>query len=151
MLDETALVHERRLLRLALGYVPLAAGGALLSLRHGVGALPGGRPEQDLVLRGTGLAPPLFLPVALVAAAAASRRRDRIGVAATAVAGAVGVAFSAGSTLNLRNDIAAARAAGTPIGWTVGFAAFHWFFGPGLVASSLLALRQRRRGDRSSR
>ena len=143
--SDAALVHERRMLRLGVGYAPLAAGGAWLSLRYGVGALPGGDPTQDLVLRGTGLAPPLFLPVVLIGAAALSRRRDRAGAAATAVVGLVGAAFTAGSTLNLPNDVAAARDAGSPVGLTVGFAAFHWIFGPALAGSSLLALRQRRR------
>lgn len=68
------LVHERRLVTLAALYAPLAAGGAWLSLRYGVGALPGGDPARDLAFRGTGLAPPLFLPVALLGAAALSRR-----------------------------------------------------------------------------
>lgn len=140
----STLVHEQRLLKLAAGYVPLAGGGAWLSFRYGVGALPGGDPAQDLVLRGTGLAPPLFLPAALLGAAAATRRRDRLGAAATVITGLVGAAFTAGSTLNLPNDIAAARDAGSPVPLTVGFAVFHWFFGPALVVSSALALRSRR-------
>jgi hypothetical protein len=140
--------HERRLLPLAALYAPLAAGGAWLSLRHGVGALPGGDPASDLVLRGTGLAPPLFLPVALLGAGALSRNPGRIGAVATVAAGLVGLAFTAGSTLNLPNDIAAARDAGSPVGWTVGFAAFHWAFGPALAASSFLGLRDRRRRAR---
>jgi hypothetical protein len=144
MARDMDLVHEGRLLRLAVGYAPLAAAAAWLSLRYGVGALPGGDPRKDLVLRGTGLAPPLFLPAGLVAAALLSRRRDTVGAAATVVAGLVGLAFTAGSTLNLRNDVAAARDAGSPVGLTVGFAAFHWVFGPGLVASAALALRRRR-------
>jgi hypothetical protein len=136
--------HERRLLRLAFLYAPLAAGGAWLSLRYGVGAEPGGDPARDLVLRGTGLAPPLFLPAALLGAGALSRRPGAIGTAATVVAGLVGLAFTAGSTLNLPTDIAAARDAGSPVGLTVGFAAFHWVFGPALAVSSSLALRDRR-------
>lgn len=143
--NASSLHHERRLLRLAMVYAPLAAGGAWLSLRYGVGALPGGEPAKDLALRGTGLAPPLFLPVALLGAAALSRRRGGIGTAATVTAGLVGLAFTAGSTFNLPNDIAAARDAGSPVGLTVGFAAFHWIFGPALAATSLLALRNRRR------
>ena len=143
------LAHERRLVRLAAAYVPLAAGGAALSFRYRVGALPGGDPAKDLVLRGTGLAPPLFLPAVLLAAASASRRRDRVGAAATVATGLVGLAFTAGSTLNLPNDVAAARDAGSPVPLTVGFAVFHWFFGPGLVASAALALRQRRNTARA--
>jgi hypothetical protein len=150
MPTEAALEQERRLLGVALAYVPLAAVGAWLSLRYGVGALPGGDPARDLALRGTGLAPPLFLPVALVGAAVFARRQDRVGTGALVVTGLVGLAFTAGSTLNLPNDIAAARDAGSPIGLTVGFAAFHWFFGPALAVTSSLALRRRartRRGD----
>jgi hypothetical protein len=143
--------HERRLLPLAAMYAPLAAGGAWLSLRYGVGALPGGDPARDLVLRGTGLAPPLFLPAALLGAGALSRRPGPTGAVATVVTGLVGLAFTAGSTLNLPNDIAAAQDAGSPVGWTVGFAAFHWAFGPALAASSLLGLRDRRRAKRPSR
>jgi hypothetical protein len=143
-----ALEHERRLLGLALAYVPLAAGGAWLSLRYGVGALPGGDPARDLALRGTGLAPPLFLPVALVGAAVLARRQDRVGAGALVVTGLVGLAFTAGSTLNLPNDMAAARDAGSPIGLTVGFAAFHWFLGPALAVTSFLALRRRARTRR---
>jgi hypothetical protein len=148
MSTDTALEHERRLLGVALAYVPLAAGGAWLSLRYGVGALPGGDPARDLAFRGTGLAPPLFLPVALVGAAALARRQDRVGAGALVVTGLVGLAFTAGSTFNLPNDIAAARDAGSPIGLTVGFAAFHWLFGPALAVTSLLALRRRARSRR---
>jgi hypothetical protein len=144
MAADPSMTHERRLLRLAAMYAPLAAGGAWLSLRHGVGALPGGDPARDLAFRGTGLAPPLFLPVVLLAGAALSRRRDRVGLVATVLAGLVGLAFTAGSTFNLPNDIAAARDAGSPVGWTVGFAVFHWAFGPALAVSSALALRGRR-------
>jgi hypothetical protein len=142
---EGAPEHERRLLGLALAYAPLATGGAWLSLRYGVGALPGGDPARDLAFRGTGLAPPLFLPVALVGAAALAQRGDRVGAGALVVTGLVGVAFTAGSTLNLPSDVAAARDAGSPGGLTVGFAAFHWLLGPALATTSFLALRRRAR------
>jgi hypothetical protein len=127
---DARLDPERRLLGLAIAYAPLAAGSAWLSLRYGVGARPGGEPGRDLALRGTGLAPPLFLPVALVGAAALARRQDRVGAGALVVTGLVGLAFTAGSTLNLPNDIAAARAAGSPVGLTVGFAAVHGCWAP---------------------
>jgi hypothetical protein len=140
-----ALEPERHLLGLALVYVPFVAGGAWLSLRYGVGAVPGGDPARDLAFRGTGLAPPLFLPVALVGAAVVARRQDRVGAGALVVTGLVGLAFTAGSTLNLPNDVAAARDAGSPVGLTVGFAVFHWFLGPALAVSSFLALRRRAR------
>jgi hypothetical protein len=56
MSADRALAHERRVLRLATFYAPLAAGGAWLSLRYGVAAHAGGDPARDLALRGTGLA-----------------------------------------------------------------------------------------------
>jgi len=143
--SDNARVHEARLRRLAAVYVPAFCAGAWLSLRHGVGVRPGGNPAQDLPLKGTAFAPPLYLPVALLGAAALSPRRDAVGTSATAVAGLVGLAFTAGTTLNLRNDIAATRAAGGPVNLTVGIAAFHWAFGPTLTVFSLLALHQRRR------
>jgi len=138
-------VHEARLRRLAAVYVPVFCAGAWLSLRHGVGVRPGGDPARDLPFRGTAFAPPLYLSVALLGAAALSPRRDAVGTSATAVTGLVGLAFTAGTTLNLRNDIAATRAAGAPVNLTVGIAAFHWAFGPALTVFSFLALRQRRR------
>lgn len=138
-------VHEARLRRLAAVYVPVFCAGAWLSLRHGVGVRPGGDPARDLPLRGTAFAPPLYLPVALLGAAALSPRRDAVGTSATAVAGLIGLAFTAGTTLNLGNDIAATRAAGAPVNLTVGIAAFHWAFGPTLTVFSFLALRRRRR------
>lgn len=138
-------VHEARLRRLAAAYVPVFCAGAWLSLRHGVGVRPGGRPTQDLPFRGTAFAPPLYLPVALLGAAALSPRRDAVGTSATAVAGLIGLAFTAGTTLNLGHDIAATRAAGAPVNLTVGIAAFHWAFGPTLTVFSFLTLRQRRR------
>lgn len=142
---DDARVHEVRLRRLAAVYVPVFCAGAWLSLRHGVSVRPGGDPAQDLPLKGTAFAPPLYLPVALLGAAALSPRRDAVGTSGTAVAGLVGLAFTAGTTLNLGNDIAATRAAGGPVNLTVGIAAFHWAFGPTLTVFSLLALRQRRR------
>lgn len=134
-------VHEARLRRLAAVYVPAFCAGAWLSLRHGVGVRPGGDPARDLPLKGTAFAPPLYLPAALLGAAALSPRRDAVGTAATAVAGLIGLAFTAGTTLNLGNDIAATRAAGAPVKLIVGIAALHWAFGPALAASSFQGLR----------
>ena len=143
--SDGARVHEARLRRLAVVYLPVFCAGVWLSLRHGVGARPGGDPAQDLPFRGTAFAPPLYLPIALVGAAAFSARGDALGTSATAVAALIGLAFTAGTTLNLRNDIAATRAAGASVNLTVGIAAFHWAFGPTLTVVSFLALRQRRR------
>jgi hypothetical protein len=142
-------VHQVRLRRLAAVYVPAFCAGAWLSLRHGVGARPGGDPGRDLPLRGTAFAPPLYLPVALLGAAALSPRRGAVGTSATAVAGLVGLAFTAGTTLNLGNDIVATRAVGAPVNLTVGIAVFHWAFGPTLTFVSFLALRHRRRARAS--
>ena len=145
MSADRALAHERRVQRLATFYAPLAAGGAWLSLRYGVAAHAGGDPARDLALRGTGLAPPLFLPAVLLAAAVLARRRDRVGIAATVAAGLVGLALTAGSTLNLPADLAAARDAGSPVGLTTGLAVFHWFLGPALTMAAVLGVRNRRR------
>jgi hypothetical protein len=128
---------------MAAAYVPVSCAGAWLSLRHEVGVRPGGDPARDLPIRGTAFAPPLYLPVALLGAAALTPRRDAAGTSATAVVGLVGLAFTAGTTLNLGNDVAATRAAGAPVNLTVGIAAFHWAFGPTLTVFSFLALRQR--------
>lgn len=114
------------------------------SRRYGVAAHAGGDPVRDLALRRTGLAPPLFLPAVLLAAAVLARRRDRVGIAATVAAGLVGLALTAGSTLNLPADLAAARDAGSPVGLTT-VAVFHWFLGPALTMSAVLGLRNRRR------
>ena len=140
-------VHEMRLQRLAVLYAPVLGAGVWLSLRLGVGAHPGGDPVRALAFKGTGLAPPLFLPAALFAAAVLSPRRDALGTVATATAGVVGLAFTAGTTLNLRNDISAARDADSPAGLTIVIAAFHWLFGPALAVSAFQGLRERSRNS----
>jgi hypothetical protein len=114
----------RRLLPIVLAYLPVPIGGAVLSAAWDVGASPEGGPG-DMVLRGTALVPPLFLPAILVAGAAAaggSGRRARVGAGAVSV---VGLAFLGGSTANLPNDFRAARAAGTPLALTAILAAVH--------------------------
>ncbi|HUG86586.1 MAG TPA: hypothetical protein VMM13_18605 [Euzebya sp.] len=141
-------VPDARLRRVAAAYAPVLGVGVVLSLRNGVGAHPGGDPARDLAFRGTGLAPPLFLPAALLGAAVLSGRRDAVGIAATVVAGLVGLAFTAGTTFNLANDVTATRAAGSPVGQTVGIAALHWVFGPALAITSVLGLRGRLRAHR---
>ncbi|HEY6608428.1 MAG TPA: hypothetical protein VI277_04450 [Candidatus Limnocylindria bacterium] len=115
---------ERRLLPIVLGYLPVPVIGAALSAAWDVGASPEGGPG-DMFLRGTALTPPLFLPVMLVAGAAAARRGGRAGRLGAAVSALVGVAFLAGSTANLPNDFAAAESADTPLGLTAGLAAVH--------------------------
>lgn len=145
MTTDVGGVHEARLRRLAAAYVPVVGAGIWLSLHNGVGARPGGDPARDLAFKGTALAPPLFLPAALLGATMLVPRRDAVGTTATALAGLVGLAFTAGSTINLPNDLDAARAAGSPDRLTVGIAAFHWAFGPALAASSFQGLRERHR------
>jgi hypothetical protein len=115
---------SRRLLPIVVAYLPVPIVGAVLSARWGVGASPGGGP-RDMVLRGTALTPPVFLPVVLVAAAAAAPEpglRGRVGAGLVAL---VGLAFLGGSTANLPNDFRAADAAGTPRTLTALLAAVH--------------------------
>jgi hypothetical protein len=126
----------RRLLPLVAAYLPLPIAGALLSARWGVGATAQGSP-RDMVLRGTALTPPLFLPVVLLGAAVAAPERGTRGRVGAALVSLVGAAFLAGSTLNLPNDLAAARAAGTPVALTRVLAIIHFAFGVALLANAL--------------
>ncbi len=112
----------RRLLPIVAAYLPIPAAGAMLSAKWDVGATPEGD-ARDMVLRGTALTPPLFLPAILVAAATLARDPRPRGRAAAAAVALVGMAFLAGSTLNLPTDLAAARAARTPIPLTLALAA----------------------------
>jgi len=68
---------DDRLLRLVVAYLPIAAGGAVLSFVYDVGAHPGGDPAEDIFLRGTPLVPPLFLPAGLVAGSPYQEGRHR--------------------------------------------------------------------------
>ena len=115
---------SRQLLPIVLAYLPVPVIGAALSVAWNVGATPGGRPA-DMVLRGTALTPPLFLPAVLVAASAAAGREDRAGRIGAGATSLVAAAFLAGSTANLPTDLAAARAAGTPRALTVFLATVH--------------------------
>jgi hypothetical protein len=124
-----------------LAYAPVPVAGALLSIAWNVGATPTSG-AADLPLRGTALAPPLFLPLALLGAAAAARRPGAIGMAGVAVCALVGAAFLGGSTLNVPNDLAAGQAAGTPAALTIALAIVHcalaitllWHALPALIA-----------------
>ena len=133
---------DDRLLRLVVAYLPIAAGGAVLSFVYDVGAHPGGDPAKDIFLRGTPLVPPLFLPAGLVAAGLLTRRGGTAATTGAAIAGIVGVAFLAGTTLNLANDFDAARAAGSPIGLTVATAVVHAALGLGLARHAIAVLRR---------
>jgi hypothetical protein len=126
----------RNLLPIVLAYLPVPIGGAVLSARWGVGATPEGGPG-DMVLRGTALTPPLFLPAILVAGAAAARRDGAAGRIGAGLVSLVGAAFMAGSTANLPNDFAAARAAGTPRALTAALAAVHLALSLALLANAL--------------
>ena len=114
----------RHLLPIVAAYLPVPIAGAILSARWDVGASPEGGAE-DMLLRGTALTPPLFLPVVLLGAAALARRPGRSGRIGAGVVSLVATAFLGGSTLNLPNDLAAAKAAGTPRPLTVVLAALH--------------------------
>lgn len=114
----------QNLLPIVAAYLPVPIVGAALSAIWDVGASPEGD-AGDMFLRGTALTPPLFLPVLLLAGAAAARRDGSPGRVGAGVVSLVGVAFLAGSTANLPNDFAAAKSAGTPLALTAGLAAVH--------------------------
>jgi len=136
----------RDLLPLAVAYLPVPIVGAVLSARWKVGASPEGGP-RDMVLRGTALTPPLFLPVLLVGAAAVAPREGPVGRVGAGVVSLVATAFLAGSTANLPNDFEAADAAGTPRRLTGALAAIHLVLALALLANAaprLLAATDRR-------
>lgn len=153
MIEGTAVssAATRRLLPIAVAYLPVPVAGAILSARWGVGASPEGGP-RDMVLRGTALTPPLFLPVVLLAAATAARSDGLAGRSGAGIVSAVGAAFLAGSTANLPNDLAAARAAGTPTRLTAFLAAVHLALAVTLLAHALpRLLRDRVNGSPTGR
>jgi hypothetical protein len=130
----------RHLLPIVVAYLPVPIAGAILSAAWGVGASPQGGP-RDMVLRGTALTPPLFLPVVLVVAAAAARDPGRSGQVGAGLVSLVATAFLAGSTANLPNDFAAARSAGTPPALTAGSAAVHVGLSLALLYNAVPRLR----------
>lgn len=130
----------RNLLPIVAAYLPIPTIGAVLSAKWNVGASPRGD-AGDMFLRGTALTPPLFLPVVLLAGAAAARSPDAGGRVGAAAVSLVATAFLAGSTLNLPNDFAAARAAGTPVALTAGLAAVHAALGATLLFNAVPRLR----------
>lgn len=149
---EPASAPARRLLRIAGAYMGVAIAGIALSFIYEVGAEPGSDPASDLALRGTALAAPLFLPAILIPAAARARARGRAGAVGTVAAGLVGIAFLLGGTLNLANDLDAARAAGAPTALGVAFGLANAIFGLVLFVHAALALaaRVRHRGGEPS-
>jgi hypothetical protein len=132
----------RNLLPIVGAYLPVPIAGAVLSALWDVGASPDGG-AGDMFLRGTALTPPLFLPVILVAAAAASRSPGLRGRVAAGAVSLVATAFLAGSTANLPNDFAAARAAGTPLALTASLAAVHIALSLALLFNALPRLAGR--------
>jgi hypothetical protein len=135
----------RHLLPIVAAYLPVPIIGAVLSARWDVGASPHGGAD-DMVLRGTALTPPLFLPVALAAAAVLARQPGTAGRLGSGVVSLVATAFVAGSTLNLPNDLAAAKSAGTPRELTVSLAALHLALGVALLGNAVPGLSSRVRG-----
>jgi hypothetical protein len=131
-----------RLLPIVAAYLPVPIIGAALSALWDVGASPDGG-AGDMALRGTALTPPLFLPVLLLAGAAAARKDGTAGRAGAGVVSLVGVAFVAGSTANLPNDFAAAESAGTPLALTAGLAVVHFGLSIALLANALPRLLHR--------
>ena len=130
------MTDARNLLPIVVAYLPVPIVGAVLSARWRVGASPDGGPG-DMVLRGTALTPPLFLPAALLIAANAARDPGRRGRAGAGVVSLVATAFLAGSTANLPNDFRAADAAGTPRSLTAALAAIHATLAVALLANAL--------------
>ena len=136
----------RHLLPIVAAYLPVPVIGAVLSAAWDVGASPEGGPS-DMVLRGTALTPPLFLPVVLLGAAAAAPSEGRRGRIAAGLVSAVACAFLAGSTANLPNDFKAADAARTPRGLTAVLAAVHASLAVALLVHAVPTLRGRRSGS----
>ena len=124
-----------RLLPIVAAYLPVPVAGAILSARWDVGASPEGGP-RDMVLRGTALTPPLFLPLVLLAGAAAARGEGTTARVGASLVSLVGLAFLGGSTANLPNDFAAADAAGTPKGLTATLAGVHLALALALLANA---------------
>ncbi len=92
--------------------------------------------------------PPLFLPVALIAAAVLARARTWPGVVGAALVGLVGIAFL-GGTFNLPNDIDAARAAGSPVELTIASGVLAAIFGLAFAALAAAELVARVGGGRT--
>jgi hypothetical protein len=137
----------RKLLPIVAAYLPVPIIGAVLSAAWDVGASPEGG-AGDMFLRGTALTPPLFLPVVLLAGAAAARSSGTRGRAGAGAVSLVATAFLAGSTANLPNDVAAARSAGTPLALTAALAAIHIALAIALLFNAVPRLRGRTTGER---
>jgi hypothetical protein len=132
----------RNLLPIVAAYLPVPIAGAVLSALWDVGASPEGG-AGDMFLRGTALTPPLFLPVVLLASAAAARHAGRRGRVGAGLVSLVAIAFLGGSTANLPNDFAAAESAGTPLLLTLGLAVVHIVLSISLLFNAIPRLRGR--------
>jgi len=130
----------RNLLPIVAAYLPVPIIGAALSAIWDVGATPEGD-AGDMFLRGSALTPPLFLPVVLLAGAALARQPGAGGRVGAGLVTVVAVAFAAGSTANLPNDLAAS--AGTPAALTVGLAAIHFTLSIALLYNAVPRFRGR--------
>ena len=133
----------RALLPIVAAYLPVPILGAALSVAWDVGASPDGN-ANDMYLRGTALTPPLFLPIVLLGGAAAARSEGARGRVGAGLVSVVATAFLAGSTANLPNDLAAARAAGTPRPLTAVLALVHLARALALLFHALPRARGRR-------
>jgi hypothetical protein len=132
----------RHLLPIVAAFLPVPIIGAVLSAIWDVGASPDGG-AGDMFLRGTALTPPVFMPVLLVAGAAAARNEGRSGRIGAGLVSLVATGFLAGSTANLPNDFAAAEAAGTPRALTAGTAGIHIIVSLALLYNALPRLFER--------
>jgi hypothetical protein len=132
----------RNLLPIVGAYLPVPIAGAIVSALWDVGASPEGG-ASDMFLRGTALTPPLFLPVVLLAGAAAARQEGQVGRVGAGLVTLVATAFLAGSTLNLPNDFAAAEAAGTPLALSASLAALHIGLSVALLFNAVPRVRGR--------
>jgi hypothetical protein len=132
----------RTLLPIVAAYLPVPIAGAALSVAWNVGASPDGG-ANDMYLRGTALTPPLFLPIVVLAGAAAARSDGTRGRVGAGIVSLVATAFLAGSTANLPNDFAAARAAGTPRALTAILALVHAGLAIALLFHALPRVRGR--------
>jgi hypothetical protein len=137
---------SRNLLPIVAAYLPVPIIGAGLSALWDVGASPEGG-AGDMILRGTALTPPLFLPVLLLAGAAAAGKDGAPGRVGAGIASVVGLAFLGGSTANLPNDFAAAEAAGTPLALTAGLAVIHIALALALLGNAVPRLLGRERSE----
>ena len=103
----TPHIRRRRMPALAVTCAAYMLASAAVSLHYEPGVV-------HLVLQGSPIAPPMFIPVVLLVAAALASVGGRRRIGGLVLALDVGVAILLGSTFNLRNDLHEARAHGIP-------------------------------------